>query len=604
MKKLFTFMLICALTLTGSFSASAERNKKAIAEKTVTKVLQGAVDDSNRGLTYNTSAYYNNGPDDFIVINDSDIIILDNVASRLQRYKNGTYYETIQLPKGNDYIRLYYSSDNKVYVLSEMLLTEIDLVTKGQKSFLLPDYEQFGYYVETVIERDDQIVLITETLGDYKLNEETKGFETTTPDYLVYREGGVAGKEIDVNIGNLSWTVDAADSFGYPLGVDENNNLFFYRFDMKYSVTDPEYCQILKFDQNGNQVASSSIDTSKWAHTPRVFAHVSESGDVYVLGLYSETFFVYRIKDGESNISEQGVKNPQYTVEGDFAYSDDSADHDRAMTMSNVTLSRNTVQTRALGMVNLTWTFASGNDRWSTYGATKPAFLNGQPLNSTQTGIPYCWGKYNGYSTVTGGTKFSTAIATLDTDGVTRKYVAGNAIAQDPVISRTVGVDCTGFVSSAYGFSTHQYSGNFYSDTTCFTTISSSDLVRMDLIIKTGHAILFKEVNNSKSGSLTVYECILNGTTDDKTVQRSRTTTELANLNYIYRRPKSWADCTHPYNDSYSYDLRYHWKVCSFCDKTHSKASHNYVLQANGKYKCSVCGCITNVLPAKYGTGE
>ena len=299
MKKLLTIVLICTMALSLSFSASAERNKKAIAERTVTKVLQGAVDDSNRGLTYNTSAYYNNGPDDFIVINDSDIIILDNVASRLQRYKNGTYYETIQLPKGNDYIRLYYSSDNKVYVLSEMFLTKIDLLTKGQKSFLLPDYEQFGYYVENIIERNSQIILVTETLGDYKLNEETNEFVTTAPDYLVHREGGVVGKEIDVNIGNLSWIVDAADSFGYPLGVDENNNLFFYRFNMNYSVTDPEYCQILKFDQNGNQVASSSIDTSKWAHTPRVFAHISESGDVYVLGLYSETFFVYRIRMGK-----------------------------------------------------------------------------------------------------------------------------------------------------------------------------------------------------------------------------------------------------------------------------------------------------------------
>jgi hypothetical protein len=597
MKKMFMLMIVCILALTCSFSAMAEPNRKAASEKGIVKILQGSIKDSDHGLTYNTSAYYNYGPDDFIVLNDSEIIILDNVSCRLQHYKSGVYYETIPLPEGNEYIRLCYSSEGKIYVLSTAFLMEVNLATKDQTFYCLPNYEEFGYYVEAIIERNRQIILITETLGDFALNKETGKFENAAPDYLVYREGGLGGKEIEVSIGDLSWTVDASNSFGYPLGTDHDNNLFFYCFNMDHSISDPEYCQILKYAQDGNLVASSSVDTSKWAHTPRTFAHVSEEGNIYLLGLYADSFIIYKINGGEGDVAEPGMKTPEYTVDGDFAYSDDSPEMNRAMTMSDVTLSRFTVQTRALGMINLSWTLASGNDRWSTFGATKPACFNGASVPSSQTGIPYCWGKYNGYSTVSGGTKFSTAITTLDTDGVTRKYVAGNAINHDPVISRTVGLDCTGFVCSAYGFSAHQYSGNFYSDTTCFTTISSSDLVRMDLIIKTGHAILFKAVSNSSTGSLMVCESLLNGSTD-KTITNARTINDLNGLGYIYRRPNAWIFCSHDTLSNYKYNSGSHWKICEFCDAKVNQAPHSFVLQPSGLYKCSACGYTTNSVMA------
>lgn len=593
-------IILLALTMLMTTCLSAKASTSAV------KLLEGDITDKTTGLVCRATPIYNYGPDDFVVLNDNDIVILDNLSCRLQRYCGGEFFETIPLPAGQDYLRLF-ASGRTLYVLSRSSLFTIDLDTKKQAEITLP-YETkdegqntFGLYVNDILEADGKILLVTEVYGNYALEKEATGFQKVPSEYYAVREGGIGGKTICVKMADQHWDVEADNAYGYPIGKDAEGNLFMYLMDLNLSVGDKNYCRILKYSPESEQNAVSTIDVSKWAHTSRTFARMAEDGKVYVLGIYADKFIVYKLEVGSADISEPERPVPEVnmeTVEQEAAREAEGG----AKSAPNVTLSRSTVQTRALGMINLTWTFSTGNNRWSEYGATAPHHLASASMPSTQTGIPYCYGKMNGYATVSGGTKFSSIVTTVDpNNSAKRLYAAGNILSATK--ANTVGLDCASFAASAYGYSSLATTSDFASSA-YFSTISSSSLTRMDIIVKANwHAMLFKQFVSTSSGTLKVYECLVDGT-NDKTCETTRTLASLNSTGYSYRRPNSWKNCAHSsIASNYSYDATTHWKACLFCDSKTNVGTHSFVLQSNSSYKCSVCGyttyspVVTSVLP-------
>ena len=583
-----TLFALIALVMLFSMRSTAKTATPA------TTILEGDITNKETGLTYEVTAITNYGPDDFAVIDDNDIVILDSLSCRLQRYCNGGYYETIQLPSGQKYLRMY-ASEKNLYVLSRSSLYMINLDTKDWMEVTLP-YETkdegqniFGSYVNDILEADGKLILVTEVYGNYALNKGEKSFERVPSDYCAFREGGLGGKTICVKMGNQHWDIAAENLCGYPIGMNADGDLFVYLLDMNLSVGDKNYCRILDYTPDGKLNAVSAIDVSKWAHTPRAFAHMAEDGKVYILGIYADTFIVYKLEVGKDDISEPERPIPEMNmepIEQELAHKEE-----RVIFAPDVSLSRTSVQTRALGMINLTWTFDNGNNRWAEYGATAPHQLENAEFNTTQTGIPYCWGKMNGYATVSGGTAFSSIITTMDQNNNKRLYAAGNiASATKP---NTAGVDCASFVASAYGYTSLATTGNFASSP-YFTTINQNNLMRMDIIVKSGHhMMLFRQVCSTCSTNLVVYECI-GGGNDNKTIIND--SWSFASLSgYSYSRPNSWMDCGHStVAPSYLYDSVNHWQRCLFCDGQANVANHSFVLQNNGTYKCSVCSYTTN----------
>ena len=590
-------IMLIVLMLLSSICSPAKASSFA------TKILEGDITDKTTGLACRATSIYNYGPDDFAVLDDNDIVILDNLSSRLQRYCDGDFLETIPLPAGQEYLRLF-ASGRTLYVLSRSRLIIIDLDTRKQKDITLP-YEtkddaenNFGFLVNDILAIDGKLTLVTEICGNYSLNHEETAFEEVPSDYSVIREGGLGGKTICVKMGNQHWDIDADNAAGYPIGKNADGDLFVYLLDMNLSVNDKNYCRILKYSPEGTVNAVSTVDVSKWAHTPRTFARMAEDGKVYVLGIYVDKFIVYKLEVGKDDISEPERPVPEVSMD---PVEKDPAQTGGAKSAPNVSLSRSTVQSRALAMINLTWTFANGNNRWSEYGATAPHGLDTAALNSTQTGIPYCYGGMNGYANVPNHAQFSTIITTMDPNNTTKRlYAAGNTAS--PSNNKTVGVDCATYAGSAYGYTSLATTSDFVSSS-YFSTISSSSLLRMDLIVKVGHARLFNRMVNSSTQNLELYECIADGD-HDKTCKIYKTVNELNSLGYTYKRPNSWKNCSHSsIASNYSYDTTSHWKACLFCDYKSNVGSHSFVLQSDSSYKCSICGyrtyspVVTSVLP-------
>ena len=119
-------IMLIVLMLLSSICSPAKASSFA------TKILEGDITDKTTGLACRATSIYNYGPDDFAVLDDNDIVILDNLSSRLQRYCDGDFLETIPLPAGQEYLRLF-ASGRTLYVLSRSRLIIIDLDTRKQK---------------------------------------------------------------------------------------------------------------------------------------------------------------------------------------------------------------------------------------------------------------------------------------------------------------------------------------------------------------------------------------------------------------------------------------------------------------------------------------
>ena len=280
----------------------------------MSRILEGSVFDEKSGVMYSLglSGYW--GPTDFAVMNENDILILDSVFHRLQRYKDGEYYETIKLPN-QGWQKLCVLGEN-AYVATNGSLLKIDLKTKEQSEISLPTSSQdVAYYVHSLCEQEGTLYLVLSGHGTYFLNEETQEVEKAAggnEPYSASRVGGIDGKEIRVTKGNRSWLIPAANCSGDVIGFGEDGILYFRLYDLDLTREDEAYCRILKCAAGEGVVAESFVDISKriLAEPPHCFEKVGADGNVYVLGLYEEKFIVYKLEVGAEDIREPEIPSP------------------------------------------------------------------------------------------------------------------------------------------------------------------------------------------------------------------------------------------------------------------------------------------------------
>ena len=279
-----------------------------------TKVLEGSIDEKT-GVTYflaSDGAYQ--APNDFAVINEKDIVILDSVSCRLQRFKDGQYFDTVNLPEDlGDYYELCVIGES-AYVLANGSLVKVDLNTKELSTITLPNPEKetanyMGLYVNNMLVQDGKLYLVTELYGNFCLNEETQEVEKTSSANMPYsskRTGGISGKEIVVAKGDRRWTIDAMNRSGDVIGFGEDGILYFYLEDGDLTREDEGYCRILKCEAGKGVIAESIVAVSKWIlSTQNTFAKLGADGSVYVLALHEDDFVLYKLNVGVEDIREQ-----------------------------------------------------------------------------------------------------------------------------------------------------------------------------------------------------------------------------------------------------------------------------------------------------------
>ncbi len=286
-------------------------------EQCTARILVGSVYDEKTGVMINMKPGEETGPSDFAVISDGDILILDVLVHRLQRYKDGAYYETIRLPEDQDCLKLCVIGDN-AWVLTLDSLLKVDLNTKKQSSIPLPDMTHSGDFkpgqcVIDMFVEDGKLYLVTGEYGNYSLNEETQALEKAGANaaYNISRIGGSSGDNVRVTKGNRSWTVHLPGYFyGDVLGFDQEGNLYYQLTDWNKMPKDEGWRRILKCAADEGIKAESVVDTAKWVYRPRGSAKMGSDGNVYIFGLYEEKFIVYKLKVGAEDIREPEMVRP------------------------------------------------------------------------------------------------------------------------------------------------------------------------------------------------------------------------------------------------------------------------------------------------------
>ena len=173
--------------------------------------------------------------------------------------------------------------------------------------------------------------------------------------------------------------------------------------------------------------------------------------------------------------------------------------------------------------------------------------------------------------------------------------VTGN-VSSSNLTTPTIGLDCSAFVSSAYGLHNKVNTARFNSDPmadTWYPEISWSSLQSMDMAVKNGHVLLFNGWQ-SYNYSFNTIECRAandGSSNDGKVLSRLVYVDDLQNDGYKCRTSANWT-CTHASAVYYDYSFYSHKKVCSSCGGQWLQTHTTY----NGG-PCVLCGRINCASP-------
>lgn len=181
-------------------------------------------------------------------------------------------------------------------------------------------------------------------------------------------------------------------------------------------------------------------------------------------------------------------------------------------------------------MERLTWTVTADNkDISSLSNVSLPNYVANASIGDTLTGIPYCWGGFNGIATIS-SRDFDTRYA----DVCKRDVAAGNMTTVGGHKSGTAGLDCSRFVLSAYGYATKVSTTNLAG---YGRAITFDELQHMDFLVAAGdHAMLFSGIE--EVDGVEMYRIYDSSTDVQKVAQR------LIKKEYINRfEPRTvWSD--------------------------------------------------------------
>lgn len=213
-----------------------------------------------------------------------------------------------------------------------------------------------------------------------------------------------------------------------------------------------------------------------------------------------------------------------------------------------------------------------GNDAYTK----APKYVAEAKVDDMLTGLPYCWGGFDGFG------KYESVYKEKAAGNVLCATINGKAYKPE-----TVGVDCSGFVSSAFALTSKEGTSGLIS---YGYTIEYEKMKEGDIFVRTRnpHCMIFSSMGYDPDGNVIVwvYDC----TTD----------TNKQNASYRYVT-KAYADqytrlspYDHYYNGYQKSDIDiYHWRLCTVCGETTVLAKHKTT--SSNPYYCSVCGYIPAV---------
>ncbi len=441
---LVVVVLISILLIGNSVSINAENhyNERKFSILNPVSIINTG-DDTCDVWYYYSEMGFNEGPNDYIVNSDESVVILDTVGSKILFCKNNYVFKTVLLDSTEKWLEIEKNDDGLYYVESES-----GLVIKINENY--------------------EICRVEETLQN---------------DF--FYESGVDSEQIK----QLLELVKKEDVDIYFVGIDKYGN--FYTEEYK-NISNSSFIilenSIHKYDKTGKEIGYAIYNTEDNVSYPRKPIKIDENGNIYIMLCEQGYVGIYNVKlgtDDESTLLKKAIEYDK-KIESEYAvYSNTRTSNSNSL----VSLTRYQVFLRAYQMERLNWSVSADNkDISSLTNVSLPRYVANAQVGERVSGIPYCWGGFNGYETI-GSSNAKMRFA----DVCKKDIVTGNVTTAGNYKSGTAGLDCSGFVASAYGSFTTKPNTSALAN--YGTAISYDQLQSMDFMVKSGsHAVLFASI--------------------------------------------------------------------------------------------------------------
>jgi hypothetical protein len=225
------------------------------------------------------------------------------------------------------------------------------------------------------------------------------------------------------------------------LDIDKQGRMFVLAENIPSASGGSASAFVARFAPRGNLEGIHELPLSQSVALSRRYVTVSESGDVYFLRTQQASVDVLGV--GFRPLRAKTIDTrTQPTVLGPAGLKPG-----KAPIAATLPLSRQRVVETAFAFEGARWQVsqnAYGRDPDSACSGfnriRRPSYLHGK-LGQEVRGIPYCWGCHGALGQIR--------------DKITRGMLAGNVCTRDAPRPDTVGVDCSAFVSAAWGLATH-----------------------------------------------------------------------------------------------------------------------------------------------------
>lgn len=565
--------ILCAATfaaLSGAAAQSARVENVREGEAVFSQWMRIEAGEGENQVGYRQDRISSGGPEDFLFTPEGELCIMDAVNHRIMFFEGGAWVRNLSVEFVN-HPDLFCYYDGSFYILDAYSdrLFEVNAQTGEYAAIATPEelpsicvFDVFADESGAYVHFNDNSVYAVE---GSKLVKSPMIYSTS-----------VSGGTARVDVGERSWRIDAPNCSASLVHADDKGNIYL----MMSEGTDD--CSTLlvettlrKYDKDGRLVGRAILPFEDWFCMPSRTFRVDGDGRIQMMICENGFVGMYTLTLGTS----METNMPELTRRA-REMDEESRNTQTKGAQYSISLTRDQVRKRAADMVNLTWTLQAGNKEPPS-GTKLPDYIKNASPGTRMTGIPYCWGGFNGLTAVGSKKRFLDIIREPYQGHL---YSAGNILGSGNYKSGTAGLDCSGFVSYAYGLSKKWGTGGLLSD--LGHNISHSQLQPMDMLVKEGHVMLFIGKSGAKYD---VYEA----TTDDidKTVRRL-----IEKKDYDkYKAKTPW----HRYVSSYTHDAVNHWRKCiDGCTSITSKGVHKWSSpSASGRYFCTVCNRLSLVPP-------
>lgn len=431
MKKFLSIILIMIMTFAviNSAAANPEKLRKYSADALEDAEILAFIPfgEAADAIGFTEADDGNMGPEAF-AIEGNTVYILDSVKNRIAVVNDS---ETEFIPVGGGYLYDMCVSDGVIYILDTTSngIRVISADGLETESINLPENVKMDDVFELFTE-NGMLMLLTNELVCYSINNasgewndefdvDVEGF------YNINKTLMYSNNEITVNVGRNTLAQ-------YLFHTDDSIIIGVYEFVPYLPVIETEY-SVREYNMDGTLVGCTVFDYRDAYSIPNKAVSLYND-EVFTLQCREEGVYITK---PNMRMSYESHMDELTSIAEEIYFEDQKQLPMRYTTVTPYT--RQQVRTRAAAAASYVWYLGQGNKNTS-YGAVLPPYVASAHIDDQMTGIPYCRGGYflnldNGFG------HHPTGVTT------------GNI--ESPSVPHSIGLDCSGFVSYAYGISHH-----------------------------------------------------------------------------------------------------------------------------------------------------